>query len=68
MEQYGRQIRTFETGAEVAPGVTAQLTGGHTPGTCIVRVASGGERLAFVGDAIFRVGFDQPGCVQWFRA
>ncbi|MBB6427118.1 MBL fold metallo-hydrolase [Sphingopyxis sp. JAI128] len=64
MEQYGSQIRTFETEAQVAPGVTAQLTGGHTPGHCIVRVASRGDRLTFVGDAIFQVGFEQP---EWFN-
>ena len=67
MAQYGSQIRTFETEAEVAPGVTAQLTGGHTPGHCMVRVASGGEALTFVGDAIFQVGFDQPGWYNGFE-
>ncbi|UKK84907.1 MBL fold metallo-hydrolase [Sphingopyxis sp. BSN-002] len=64
MEQYAAQIRTFETEAQVAPGVVAQLTGGHTPGHCMVRVVSGGERLTFVGDAIFQVGFDQP---DWYN-
>jgi glyoxylase-like metal-dependent hydrolase (beta-lactamase superfamily II) len=67
MEQYGSQIRTFDTEAEVAPGVTAQLTGGHTPGHCMVRVASGGDALTFVGDAIFQVGFDQPGWYNGFE-
>lgn len=64
MAQYGDQIVTFETEAQVAPGVTAQLTGGHTPGHCMVRVASGDDRLTFVGDAIFQVGFDQP---EWYN-
>jgi len=64
MEQYAAQIRTFDTEAQVAPGVVAQLTGGHTPGHCMVRVASGDERLTFVGDAIFQVGFDQP---DWYN-
>ncbi len=67
MAQYGSQIRTFEKEAQVAPGVTAELTGGHTPGHCIVRVASEGERLTFVGDAIFQVGFDQPGWYNGFE-
>lgn len=67
MEQYGSQIQTFEKEAQVAPGVTAQLTGGHTPGHCMVRVASGGDRLTFVGDAIFQVGFDQPGWYNGFE-
>lgn len=64
MSQYGDRVHTFEENHEVAPGVVAQRTGGHTPGHCIVRVSSGGERLTFVGDAIFQVGFDRPG---WFN-
>lgn len=67
MAQYGSQIRTFEKEAQVAPGVTAELTGGHTPGHCIVRVASDGDRLTFVGDAVFQVGFDQPGWYNGFE-
>ncbi len=60
MAAYRTRLRTFETEAEVAPGVTACLTGGHTPGHAVVRLASGGERLTFAGDAIFPVGFDHP--------
>ncbi|SEH18874.1 Metallo-beta-lactamase superfamily protein [Sphingopyxis sp. YR583] len=67
MEQYASKIRTFETEAQIAPGVTAKLTGGHTPGHCVVRVASDGEALTFVGDAIFQVGFDQPGWYNGFE-
>jgi glyoxylase-like metal-dependent hydrolase (beta-lactamase superfamily II) len=40
--------------------VTAKLTGGHTPGHCVVRVESDGERLLFAGDALFPVGLDHP--------
>jgi glyoxylase-like metal-dependent hydrolase (beta-lactamase superfamily II) len=57
---YGEKIRTFEDELEVAPGVIAKLTGGHTPGHCVVRVESNGERLMFAGDALFPVGFDHP--------
>lgn len=61
METYRSRLRIFEEDVvEVAPGVTACLTGGHTPGHCVVRLASGGERLTFAGDAIFPVGFDHP--------
>jgi glyoxylase-like metal-dependent hydrolase (beta-lactamase superfamily II) len=60
LEAYGDKIRTFENELVVAPGVTAKLTGGHTPGHCIVRVESDGERLMFAGDALFPVGFDHP--------
>ena len=44
----------------MAPGVLAWRTGGHTPGHSVVRLTSGGERLTFLGDAIFPVGFDHP--------
>lgn len=64
VETYRDQLRPFETEHEVAPGVIAQRTGGHTPGHSVVRLASQGERLTFVGDAIFPVGFDHP---EWFN-
>lgn len=60
VEAYGGNIRTFENELKVAPGVTATITGGHTPGHCVVRVESEGERLMFAGDALFPVGFDHP--------
>lgn len=59
-EAYRSHLRTFEELYEVAPGVVVHRTGGHTPGHSVVRLASGGERLTFAGDAIFPVGFDQP--------
>jgi glyoxylase-like metal-dependent hydrolase (beta-lactamase superfamily II) len=40
--------------------VVVRRTGGHTPGHSVVRLASGGERLTFAGDAVFPVGFDHP--------
>jgi len=57
---YRGNLHTFEDEHEVAPGVVAKLTGGHTPGHCVVRLDSGGERLTFAGDALFPVGFDHP--------
>ncbi|MGB5904321.1 MAG: MBL fold metallo-hydrolase [Xanthobacteraceae bacterium] len=59
-KQYHNNLRQFDDEHEVAPGVVVQRTGGHTPGHSVVRVASGGERLMFAGDAVFAVGFDQP--------
>ncbi|AVJ27816.1 MBL fold metallo-hydrolase [Achromobacter spanius] len=59
-ETYRDQIQVFEDRKEVAPGVIVRLTGGHTPGHCVVDLVSGGERLMFAGDAIFPVGFDHP--------
>jgi glyoxylase-like metal-dependent hydrolase (beta-lactamase superfamily II) len=60
LNEYRSQLRLFEEKHEVAPGVVVCRTGGHTPGHSVVRVASGGDRLTFAGDAVFAVGFDQP--------
>ncbi|BCQ26606.1 MBL fold metallo-hydrolase [Caballeronia sp. NK8] len=60
VELYSENIVQFNQSVEVAPGVKARVTGGHTPGHCVVDVASDGEKLTFVGDAIFEVGFDNP--------
>ncbi len=59
-KMYRSNLRPFEDVSEVAPGVIARRTGGHTPGHCVVRLTSGGEALTFAGDAVFAVGFDQP--------
>ena len=58
--EYGSNLRTFDEEHEIAPGVVARRTGGHTPGHSVVRVASGGDGLTFAGDAVFTVGFEQP--------
>jgi glyoxylase-like metal-dependent hydrolase (beta-lactamase superfamily II) len=60
LNEYHSQLRPFEAEYEVAPGVVAHRTGGHTPGHSVVRLASGGDRLTFAGDAVFSVGFEQP--------
>jgi glyoxylase-like metal-dependent hydrolase (beta-lactamase superfamily II) len=60
LDAYRSQLRTFETEYEVAPGVLVTRTGGHTPGHSVVRLASGGDRLTFVGDALLPASFDQP--------
>jgi len=60
LTEYQGQLRPFETEREVAPGVLVRRTGGHTPGHSVVRLASGGDRLTFAGDAVFQVGFDHP--------
>src|SRR5262249_7365440 len=64
LKEYRSQFRTFETEHEVAPGVVVQRTGGHTPGHSVVRLASGGDRLMFAGDAVFAVGFEHP---EWYN-
>jgi glyoxylase-like metal-dependent hydrolase (beta-lactamase superfamily II) len=64
LEEYRSHMRTFESEYEVAPGVIVHRTGGHTPGHSVVRLASGGDRLMFAGDAVFAVGFDHP---EWYN-
>ena len=64
-DKYRSQLRTFETEYEVAPGVVVHRTGGHTPGHSVVRLASGGDRLTFLGDAVFQDHFDRP---DWYNA
>jgi hypothetical protein len=44
--------------------VVVHRTGGHTPGHSVIRLASGGDRLTFAGDAVFAVGFDHP---EWYN-
>ncbi|MDF2996919.1 MAG: beta-lactamase domain protein [Xanthobacteraceae bacterium] len=58
--EYRNQLRLFDEEHEVAPGVVVRRTGGHTPGHSVVRLASGGDRLTFAGDAVFTVGFEHP--------
>ena len=64
LKEYHSQLRTFDEEYEVAPGVVVRRTGGHTPGHSVVRLASGGDRLTFAGDAVFSVGFEHP---DWFN-
>jgi glyoxylase-like metal-dependent hydrolase (beta-lactamase superfamily II) len=64
VKEYRSQLRLFEEEYEVAPGVVVHRTGGHTPGHSVVRLASGGDRLTFAGDAVFQVGFEHP---DWYN-
>jgi len=64
VKEYRSQLRLFEEEYEVAPGVVVHRTGGHTPGHSVVRLASGGARLTFAGDAVFAVGFEHP---EWYN-
>jgi glyoxylase-like metal-dependent hydrolase (beta-lactamase superfamily II) len=65
VDAYRGQLRPFETEYEVAPGVVLRRTGGHTAGHSVVRLASGGDRLTFLGDAVFPHHFDHP---EWNNA
>jgi glyoxylase-like metal-dependent hydrolase (beta-lactamase superfamily II) len=65
VDEYRSQLRPFEAEYEVAPGVVVCRTGGHTPGHSVVRLSSGGDRLTFLGDAVFPDHFDRP---DWYNA
>jgi glyoxylase-like metal-dependent hydrolase (beta-lactamase superfamily II) len=67
LNEYDSRLRPFEAEYDVAPGVVVRRTGGHTPGHSVVRLASGGDRLTFAGDAVFQVGFDRPGWHNGFE-
>jgi glyoxylase-like metal-dependent hydrolase (beta-lactamase superfamily II) len=45
-------LETFEDGAEVAPGVTAVSTAGHTPGHMSFAISSGDTTVMVIGDAV----------------
>jgi glyoxylase-like metal-dependent hydrolase (beta-lactamase superfamily II) len=45
-------VRTFEPGAQVAPGVTAVALAGHTPGHVGYEIVSGDSHLLDVGDMV----------------
>jgi len=65
VDLYRSQLRPFEAEYEMAPGVVVRRTGGHTRGHSVVRLASGGDRLTFLGDAVFPNHFDRP---DWYNA
>ena len=60
------QMRLLEGDAEIAPGVTAVTTPGHTPGHMSVRIESQGEFAAFLCDlASFAVHIER---LAWMTA
>jgi glyoxylase-like metal-dependent hydrolase (beta-lactamase superfamily II) len=52
----GLKPTPFEVGKEVAPGITAIATPGHTPGHTSFVVASGSKRVLVQGDVAFAPG------------
>jgi glyoxylase-like metal-dependent hydrolase (beta-lactamase superfamily II) len=44
------QIKQFQPGAEVAPGITSVASFGHTPGHCTFMISSGNGKLMFMAD------------------
>ena len=49
------QLRTFDTDASIAPGLSARHTPGHTPGSTIYIVADGEQRALLLGDVVHSV-------------
>lgn len=45
------QVKTFQPGAVVAPGITAVALKGHTPGHMGYQISSGHDKLLDIGDA-----------------
>ncbi|WP_232666873.1 MBL fold metallo-hydrolase [Pseudonocardia sp. TRM90224] len=59
--QHTSRLRPIDHNRAVAPGITAQLTPGHTPGHLCVVVSSGQERALLLGDAVTcPVQLDEP--------
>lgn len=46
------QVETWQTHGEVLPGIETRSGVGHTPGSSLIVLASGGRRATIVGDAI----------------
>ncbi len=46
------RVETFQPGALVAPGITAVAIDGHTPGHTGYEIASGTDRLLYIGDTM----------------
>jgi len=58
----GGKLQTFEPGKEIAPGMMALDTGGHTPGHVSLEVKLGSESLIVLGDALTHplISFQHP--------
>lgn len=46
------KVQTFQPGGEIAPGVTAQDTAGHTPGHVSYLIKDGQNQLLYTGDIV----------------
>ena len=52
LKELGDRIETYKVGVEVAPGITALDTAGHTPGHVSLLLQSGSSRLLIGGDVL----------------
>ena len=49
---YGNRVRPYRAGEEVAKGIHAIATPGHSPGHMSIRVASGKDQMIFLADVV----------------
>jgi len=49
---YGDQVTQVADGAEVAPGITLNLSPGHTPGHAVLRIDGGDQQLMMIADTV----------------
>lgn len=54
---YAARIERFAPGAEVAPGIHAVATNGHSPGHTSYLIADGREQVLVIGDAVTTPAF-----------
>lgn len=67
IKSLGDRLETFRPGEEVAPGLAAIDTGGHTPGHVSFEARSGAESIIILGDALTHplISFAHP---DWMPA
>ncbi len=67
IKQLDDKLATFKAGEEVAPGIAALDTGGHTQGHVSFEIQGGNDRFIVLGDALTHplVSFAYP---QWMPA
>jgi glyoxylase-like metal-dependent hydrolase (beta-lactamase superfamily II) len=52
LQPLGARLEPFDHDGPILPGIDAQLAPGHTPGSTIVVLNSGGQRALLLGDAV----------------
>jgi glyoxylase-like metal-dependent hydrolase (beta-lactamase superfamily II) len=68
VQAISKHVRTFEPGAQIAPGVTSVALTGHTPGHVGYEIASKDARLLDIGDLVHSsiVSLQKPGWAVQF--
>lgn len=56
---YGKDLKTFEAGEELAPKITAIAAPGHTPGHTVF-LMNAGKSLLFIGDTLHAAALQFP--------